>query len=128
MYRKPAAISVGTSALRMWVLAAAVMVPAAARAAVDLAADSATVDDAKGHGIVGEQADGMIGVVRGDPDAGIMGALSELNMLRMESYRKAAGSAGDTVYAEARKAGQRLISEVPAGQFYKLAGGTWTKK
>jgi hypothetical protein len=107
---------------------AALMTPLAAQAAIDLVADTATVDDAKVEGFLGEQADGFLGAARGDPDAAIMGAAAEINMLRRQSYRKAAAGAGTTEQAEAAKAGQHNIDTLPAGQFYKPAGGGWTKK
>lgn len=96
--------------------------------AADIDADNATVADAKAHGIIGEQSDGMMGVVRGDPDAGIMGAVAELNEMRADSYRQAAARSGDTAQAEGGKAGEKLIGEVPPGQFYKPSGGDWTRK
>jgi uncharacterized protein YdbL (DUF1318 family) len=102
--------------------------PLGAQAAIDLDADTLTVNDAKDVGLLGEQADGMLGAVRGDPDAAIMGAAAEINMLRRQDYRKAAAAAGTTEQTEAEKAGKRNISDLPAGQFYKQAGGDWTKK
>jgi uncharacterized protein YdbL (DUF1318 family) len=118
----------GKQRFHLFVLATILMTPLAAQAEVDLVADTATVDDAKATGFLGEQADGMLGAVRGDPDAAIMGAAAEINMLRREGYRKAAAGAGTTEQAEAAKAGQHNIDALPAGQFYKPSGGGWTKK
>jgi hypothetical protein len=112
---------------RMSVPVLLLMASLGARAA-DLDADNATVADAKAHGIIGEQSDGMLGVVRGDPDAGIMGAVAELNEMRTESYRQAAARSGDTAQAEGRKAGEKLIGEVSPGQSYKPSRGGWTRK
>ncbi len=106
----------------------AAMVATSAWAAIDLDADTLTVNDAKVEGLLGEQGDGYLGAVRGDPDAAIMGAAAEINMLRRNDYRKAAAGAGSSEQAEAEKAGRRNIDALPAGQFYKPAGGGWTRK
>jgi uncharacterized protein YdbL (DUF1318 family) len=104
-----------------------ICLPVGAQAA-DLVADNLTVKDAKAEGRIGEQADGMLGVVHGDPDAGIMGAIAELNELRRDNYRQAASRSGTTERQEAEKAGKIAISQTPAGQYYRAAGGVWVRK
>jgi uncharacterized protein YdbL (DUF1318 family) len=116
----------GRRAVRFLLPLLLVLAPAAR--AMDLDADNATVADAKARGIIGEQEDGMLGVVRGDPDAGIMGAVAELNEMRAASYREAAARAGTTWQQEGEKAGRTHIEAVPAGEFYKPPGGAWTRK
>jgi uncharacterized protein YdbL (DUF1318 family) len=101
--------------------------PTAARAA-DLVADNLTVNDAKAEGLIGEQADGTLGVVHGNPDSGTMGALAELNEFRRQSYRQAAARSGTTEQQEAEKAGKIAIMQTPAGQYYRAANGVWMKK
>jgi uncharacterized protein YdbL (DUF1318 family) len=96
--------------------------------AADLIADNLTVQDGKADGEIGEQADGMLGVVRGNPDSGVMGSVAELNTVRRDTYRQAAAKAGTTFQQEAEKAGEINIRETPAGQYYRAADGVWTKK
>jgi len=94
----------------------------------DLASDKATVDAAKAAGTVGEQADGYLGYVNGSADAATTAAVSAINAGRASVYRQTAAKTGVTPEAAGQATGTQLLAKVPAGQYYKPLGGSWTKK
>lgn len=106
-------------------LAAAAAVPALA---ADAAASKALVDAAKARGEVGEQGDGFLGFVRESQDAGLRGAVAEINAGRADVYREAATRTGVTSSAAGQATAQQLFARIPAGQFYKPLEGAWTRK
>lgn len=103
-------------------LVAAASVPAFAQSAAKVAVDAGKV-----QGVVGEQADGFLGVVSGG-DAALRAAVAEINAGRAAAYRETAAKTGVTVEAAGQATAVQLIARVPAGQFYKPAGGGWTRK
>lgn len=113
------------------VLAALAMTPAAATAyAFEAQAQAkAVVDAAKAAGVVGEQADGLLGLVTGQADADVRAAVAEINAGRLALYREAAAKNGVTVEAAGASAFQgTVMGLLKPGQFYKPAGGGWMKK
>ena len=110
--------------------AALIFAAALAGAVPALAAESGAkqmVDAAKAQGIVGEQADGFLGVVSGS-DAALRAAVAEINAGRAAVYRETAAKTGVTAEAAGQATAVQLISRLPAGVYYKPAGGSWTKK
>ena len=105
--------------------AAALML--ATPALADLAADKATVTAAKAAGIVGEQADGYLGIVS-SADAAVTAAVNEINNGRRQVYTQTATKSGVTPDAAGQATGAQLIANTPAGQYIKPLGGAWTKK
>jgi uncharacterized protein YdbL (DUF1318 family) len=102
----------------------AVSTPALAQTA----SAKATVDAAKAAGTVGEQGDGLLGFVNGSADAATTAAVNEINMGRRKLYASTAAKAGVTPEAAGEAAAQALVPKIPAGQYYKPLGGSWTKK
>jgi uncharacterized protein len=113
------------------VFASAIAAPATvlilAPAAQAQGSAKAVVDAAKASGEVGEQADGYLGVVV-DASPATRAALSEINAGRAGAYRDAAAKAGVTPAAAGEAAYRQLLSRMPPGQYYKPAGGGWTRK
>lgn len=101
------------------VLALALSVPATASAQDALAA-------AKSAGQIGEQPDGMVGVVPGAPASAAQLA-AQVNAQRLARYRDIAKGNGASVDQVQALAGQQLIERTPAGQ-YVLSGGKWVRK
>ena len=96
--------------------------------AADLAGAKATADAAKAKGLVGEQADGYLGLVTGSADAPTVAAVQAINAGRAAVYRDTAAKTGVSPGAVGEATGKLLIAKLPAGQFYKPLGGAWTKK
>ena len=110
--------------------AAAVMLALATvqPAFADLAADKVAVDAAKTAGIVGEQGDGYLGLVKGSADAATTAAVAAINAARRDVYSQTASKSGVTPDAAGQATGATLIQKLPAGQFFKPLDGAWTKK
>ena len=109
---------------------AAVMAALAMTPAVALAMDSkAAVDAAKTAGVVGEQADGFLGFVKPSSDPAIKAAVDDINTGRAALYREAAAKNGVTAAAAGASAYTTVVqSRIKPGEFFKPAGGSWTKK
>jgi uncharacterized protein YdbL (DUF1318 family) len=106
---------------------AALALPAAAVA--QSAQAKSAVDAAKAAGIVGEQADGFLGFVSGGADPALRQAVAEINAGRAQVYREAAAKSGASPEAAGAAAFANAISpRVQPGQYYKPAGGGWTRK
>jgi uncharacterized protein YdbL (DUF1318 family) len=84
------------------------------------------LDQAKAQGLVGEQADGYLGVVTGSPEASAL--VSDVNAKRRAEYAEIAKKRGTSVDAVAALAGQKLVARTPSGQFVKGSSGGWVKK
>ena len=109
--------------------AALVATVIAGSAQADIAAAKATVDAAKTAGIVGEQADGKLGLVKGTADAATKAAVAEINAGRAEVYAQAAAKNAVSVEAAGAAAFQSVIlGKLKVGEFYKPATGVWTRK
>jgi uncharacterized protein YdbL (DUF1318 family) len=117
----PNALAIGAAVL------AALALPVAAVAQTTQA--KAAVDAAKAAGIVGEQADGFLGVVSGAADPALRAAVAEINAGRAQVYREAAAKSGATPAAAGASAFINAIQpRIQPGQYYKPNGGGWVKK
>jgi uncharacterized protein YdbL (DUF1318 family) len=106
--------------------AAALLLPAAA---IAQSGAKAAVDAAKAAGVVGEQADGYLGFVSGAADPALRQAVAEINAGRAQVYREAAARSGATPEAAGASAFVNAIQpRLTPGQYYKPAGGGWTRK
>lgn len=99
----------------------------ASPAFADLASDKVTVDAAKASGVVGEQADGYLGIVS-SADATVTAAVNEINAARANVYADTAAKTGTSRDAASQATGVQLIARTPAGQYVKPLGGNWRKK
>jgi hypothetical protein len=90
-------------------------------------ADKAAVDAGKAEGVVGEQADGYLGVVKGG-DASLAASVAAINKGRAQVYAGIAAKTGVSVENAAAAAGETLIGKTPPGQYYKTAAGGWARK
>lgn len=115
-----------------WLPAAAAVVAGtliAGAAHADTASAKIAVDAAKAQGVVGEQADGFLGLVTGSADAAVKAAVAEINAGRAQVYAQAAAKNGVTPEAAGGAAYNSVISaKLKAGDFYKPTGGGWVRK
>jgi uncharacterized protein YdbL (DUF1318 family) len=109
---------------------AALAVLATAGAAFAQTAEAkAKVDAAKAAGVVGEQSDGMLGLVTGDADAATKSAVAEINNGRTAVYREAASHNGVSVEAAGAATFETVIKgKLKPGEFYKPQGSGWVRK
>jgi hypothetical protein len=109
-------------------MALALLLALSGPAFADAASDKAAVDAAKAAGVVGEQADGYLGFVKGSADGAITAAVTAINAGRADVYAQTASKSGVTRDAAGQATGTLLIDKLPAGQYYKPLSGGWTKK
>jgi uncharacterized protein len=114
------------TALITAVAAFAALVLAGSASALD---GKAAVDAAKAAGVVGEQADGFLGWVRPSSDPALKAAVQEINQGRAALYRETAQKNGVSVEAAGAATFNQVVqSRLKPGEFYRPAGGAWTKK
>lgn len=100
----------------------------AALTAAAPAAFALDLTDAKTQGLVGEQADGLLGIVTPPGYAGVQALVREVNDGRMASYRDIAAKQGAPVQSVQNLAGKTLIDKTPSGQYVQSPSGQWVKK
>ncbi len=88
----------------------------------------AIVDNAKQQGLVGEQADGLLGFVTGQAAVDLRAAVGEINEGRRTRYAQVAAETGVTPAVAGEATGRQLIARAPAGQFYRTPEGEWRRK
>ncbi|MBL7250050.1 YdbL family protein [Alloalcanivorax marinus] len=104
--------------IRYLVLAAALLLSVTA-AALDL-------NQAKAEGLVGEQPNGYLGVVKATPAA--VELVSDINEKRRAAYERIAKQNGITLDQVANLAGQKAIEKTPSGEYIKTPTGQWVEK
>ncbi len=92
------------------------------------AARADALDDARASGLVGERADGYVGLVDPDAPAVVKQLVADVNRRRAHQYETIAKKNGTNATAVAALAGAKLVDRAPAGQFVMDASGNWKKK
>jgi uncharacterized protein len=82
------------------------------------------------QGVIGEQADGLIGFVRPNAakDPELERKVAAINIGRRQLYIELAQKSGETVQNVATVTALKLIDRMPAGQMYRDGDGTWKRK
>ena len=91
-------------------------------------ASKAAVDAAKASGVVGEQGDGFLGLVSGSAPPAVKAAVADINAGRAKAYQDIAAKTGVAEAAAGEATARQLEVRVPAGDYFKPLGGSWTKK
>ena len=99
----------------------------AAPAVAQSAGAKAEVDRAKAQGMIGEQADGFLGVVSG-ADPSVRAAMAEINAGRAQAYRDAAARSGASPDAAGQAAGRMLAGRLGPGEYFRNASGQWERR
>ncbi len=84
------------------------------------------IDGAKAQGLVGEQPDGYLGVVKSSPEA--VSLANDINAKRRAAYEGIAKKNGATLEQVATVAGQKAIEKSAPGSYVKDGSGKWLKK
>ncbi|OCG23301.1 hypothetical protein A9G11_06020 [Gilliamella sp. wkB108] len=90
---------------------------------LDQAMDS--LSQAKAKGLVGEQADGYLGIVKSEGNAGEIAQL--INQARKQQYQKVSSETNVPLSEVEKRAGSKAQEKTPAGQYIKQQG-QWQKK
>lgn len=85
-----------------------------------MSAFSLTLDAAKTRGLIGEQPNGLLGVIVSSPE--VAGLVADINGKRKAAYAQIAQRNGTDLSVVQKLAGQKAIAKTPAGQFVLLAG------
>ena len=93
--------------------------------AMDLSPGHVDALAAKAQGLVGEQADGYLGVVSNSSQAADIAA--QINTARRAEYQKVANSSGASLADVEAMAGKEGDGRTPAGRYVQV-GGKWVKK
>ena len=82
----------------------------------------------KANGLIGEQANGYIGLVTKDVPADIKKQVDETNTKRKAGYQKIARKQGTSLSEVEKVGGNTAFQKTLKGNYYRDAGGTWRKK
>lgn len=115
-----------TTTRRLLLRCAALLLCALGLAAAPAAA-ALDLETARAQGLVGEQTDGYVGLVRGQGSDEARRLVAEVNARRRAHYEQIAREQGTPVAAVAALAGQKLIARMPAGTWIG-DDGRWYRK
>ena len=85
------------------------------------------VEQAKKAGVVGEQSDGYLGLVKGSAPADVRKAVDEINGARRTLYQQRAKQKGTDAATYAKVVGKTQIDREPSGNWVRGDSG-WRKK
>ena len=125
---RPLAVKLGAAGLAALCVLAGASAPVllGRPAAAQSAGAKAEVDRAKAQGIVGEQADGFLGLVAGG-DPSVRAAMAEINAGRAQAYRDAAARSGVTPDAAGQATARQLAARLGPGEYFRTADGRWER-
>ena len=95
---------------------------------VPAAASGLDLDRAKGQGLVGEKADGYVGIVVAQTNSLVQALVNSVNAKRRAAYEEIAKKNGTSVDAVALLAGAKLVERAAKGEWVTDADGVWRKK
>jgi uncharacterized protein YdbL (DUF1318 family) len=95
-------------------------------AVVTSSAFALSLDEAKANGVVGEKANGYLGVVA-PTNAEAQALIEDVNQKRRQAYEDIAKRNGTSVQSVERLAGEKAIQNTKPGNFVEGPGG-WMKK
>lgn len=111
------------------ILAAAVLAAGLLVSAAPASAASATIENAKNSCIVGEQADGYLGVVSGaEASEALRREVRDINQQRKAAYADLARRNGVTIEVTAALTAEKLMNQARSGQCVRLESGAWVKR
>lgn len=84
------------------------------------------LNEARAQGIVGEQRDGYVAVIK--PSAEAQALANEINARRKEEYARISKANGQAVNVVATLAAQQIIQKLSTGSLYQDSNGAWVKK
>lgn len=109
---------------RIFVIAAAALALSGAAYAL-----SPALESAKNSCVIGEQADGYLGIVDGaQASDDVRREVREVNLMRKEAYDKLAADNKVTAEAAAQVTAERILKAAPSGQCIRDQNGKWLKK
>ena len=82
----------------------------------------------KADGLIGEQANGYVGLVTQDVPADIRRLVDEVNARRKAGYQRIADREGTALSEVEKVGGKTAFEKTLKGNYFRDASGTWRKK
>jgi len=86
------------------------------------------LQSAKSQGLVGEQPNGYLGLVKASVSADVKTMMNDINAQRKKEYQVIAQRNKTKLNVVEALAGKKAIERTPSGQYVKLPSGQWVKK
>jgi uncharacterized protein YdbL (DUF1318 family) len=83
---------------------------------------------AKSEGLVGEQANGYLGLVNPNASAEVKALINEINAKRKQEYQAIARRNNTELNVVEALAGKKAVERTATGQYVRLPSGKWVKK
>ena len=96
--------------------------------AVSIAAAASPLTQPKADGLIGEQANGYIGLVQQNVPADVKKLVNDVNAKRKAGYQKIAKKQGTSLAEVERVGGNTAIEKTLRGNYIRDASGNWRKK
>jgi uncharacterized protein YdbL (DUF1318 family) len=96
--------------------------------AASATASGMDLERAKDQGLVGERADGYVGIVVTQTNSLVQAMVNQVNQKRRAAYEEIAKKNGTGVDAVAMLAGAKLIERAPKGAWVTDEQGNWRQK
>lgn len=96
--------------------------------AVSVAVAASPLTQPKADGLIGEQANGYIGLVANNVPADIKKLVKDVNTKRKAGYQKIAAKQGTSLAEVERVGGNTAIDKTLRGNYIRDASGAWRKK
>jgi len=96
--------------------------------AVSIAVASSPLTQPKADGLIGEQANGYVGLVTQNAPANIKKLVDETNAKRKAGYQKIAAKQGTSLSEVEKVGGMTAIEKTVRGNFVRDTSGKWRKK
>ena len=91
-------------------------------------ASAQSLDQAKAAGLVGERADGYVGIVDPSAPAAVVTMVQNINGQRRAKYQEIAAQNATSLRAVEAIAGEKLVSRASPGEYVMDATGRWHRK
>ena len=95
---------------------------------VSVAVAASPLAQPKADGLIGEQADGYLGIVAQNVPADIKKLVAQVNGQRKAGYQKIAAKQGTSLSEVEKVGGNTAYEKTSRGNYFRDANGTWRKK
>jgi len=95
---------------------------------VSVAVAASPLTQPKADGLIGEQANGYIGLVKQNVPADVKKLVNDVNAKRKTGYQKIANKQGTSLAEVERVGGNTAIEKTLRGNYIRDASGAWRKK
>jgi uncharacterized protein len=95
---------------------------------VSIAFAALTVEAAKSDGLIGEQTNGLLGIVAPNSSPELTALVDKTNAGRLTVYQSTASKTGTPLDQVQAVAGEKQIAKAAAGEYIQNASGEWQKK